>query len=125
MNFERVIVFGVALYMLRLVAGIAAGFFQVDLPVVFQYVLFYGLDSLVVVVVFAKLGELQSNLTGVHVLLVIALSLVLGWLTELALKTHMGIEAGPDPLWFIEYVNFLVSICVGLAIGKRMRAAVH
>ncbi len=123
MNFKRVIVFGVVLFLLRFVAAAAVGFFEVDLPVVSQYLLRYALDFLVVVLVFVKLGAIQSSQLSVHIFSVVAVSILLFLLSEITLRTQLNLEAGPDPLWIIEYINFLASMCIGTAIGKRMRVA--
>lgn len=121
LNISRIFLFAVVLLVLRVAASaVVSGFVpgeELSSQVVLRYALGYLLDAAVVIAVFARLARVQVFSPYVHALFVVLLQELLG----AALSMAIAGTVSPSPLWPLDYFVLVVSVLVGMEIGRRLR----
>lgn len=121
LSVSRVILFSLVLLMLRIVVGIVmtesepSG--EVDAQVVLGYLSGYFLDTLVSVLVFARLARVQVEAPYIHA---ISVAVLQGLLGAVLLFAIVGTSYS-SPLWLLDYAVLAVALVIGTEVGRRMR----
>jgi hypothetical protein len=78
----------------------------------------YLAEAVLLSLIFAWLGSVQSKLAYLHALAVVVVHELLG----IALLQALGADRSESPLWFVDWIIVIGAALLGAGIGRKLRA---